>query len=110
MIPTLEDSVPKTSPFSPVGDTISPPQEESVTNFAETTSSSEPDTTGVSPPTETGAENPQGTLTGSAEGVTGEGVTGGTSKPKPGREVDIVTGSRKEKHIPSIDASRKSKL
>ena len=98
------------SSFSPVGDTISPPQEESATNFAETTSSFEPDAIGVSPPTETGAENPQGTLAGSAEGITGEGVTGGTSKPVPGRGVDIATGSRKEKHIPNIDASRKSKL
>ena len=93
-----------------VGETISPPQDESATNFAETTSSFEPDATGVSPPTETGAEDPQGTLTGSAEGVTGEVVTGGTSKPVPGIGVDITTGSRKEKHIPSIDKSRKSKL
>ena len=62
------------------------------------------------PPTETGAEDTQGTLAGSAEGVTGEVVTGGISKPVPGRGVDIATGSRKEKHIPSIDASRKSKL
>ena len=93
-----------------MGDTISPPQEESATNFAETTSCFKLDATGVSPPTETGAKDTQGTLAGSAEGVTGEVVTGGISKPVPERGVDIVTGYRKEKHIPNIDASRKSKL
>ena len=109
-IPALEDSASNTSSFSPVGDTLSPPQEESATNFAGTTSCFDLDAKGVSPPTETGAEDTQGTPAGSTEGVTGEVVTGGISKPVPGRGVDIATGSRKEKHIPSIDASRKSKL
>ena len=84
-----------------MGDTISPPQEESATNFAETTSNFESDATGVSPPTETGAEDPQGTLSGSAEGVTGEVVTGGTYKTVPGRGVDITTGSRKKSTFPA---------